>query len=367
MSLPQRMRYLGLAIVAGLGLALSAQPGAAEGPQFKVDPFWPKTLPNNWIIGQIGGITVDAQDHVWVNQRPRSLTKDEAGAAQNPPQSKCCAPAPSIMEFDSVGNVMKAWGGPGEGYDWPDQEHALRLDGKGNIYFAGNGAKDQMLLKFTTDGKFVKQLGKSAMPFGSKDTSSVGRVADIFYDAPANELYLADGYGNHRVMVIDADTFAFKRMWGAYGKPPSDENLPMYNPASQQFANPVHCVKIASDGLVYVCDRSNNRIQVFQKNGTFVKEFVYDKETKQSGSTWDIALWPDKDNTYLVVADGTNNFIRVIRRADGQVVSTFGTGGRQAGQFHWVHVMAIDSNGNLYTGEVDTGKRIQKFTPNRAP
>jgi len=169
------------------------------------------------------------------------------------------------------------------------------------------------------------------------------------------------------VMVIDADTFAFKRMWGAYGKPPSDDSIPMYNPASPQFANPVHCVKIANDGLVYVCDRSNNRIQVFQKNGTFVKEFVYDKDTRQSGSTWDLALWPDKNNTYLVVADGTNNMIRVIRRSDGTVLSTFGTGGRQAGQFHWVHVMGIDSKGNLYTGEVDTGKRIQKFTSNMTP
>ena len=350
-----------------LGFIFAASEALAEGPEFKVDPSWPKQLPNNWIMGQVGGMTVDAQDHIWVLQRPRSLTKDEAGAAQNPPVSQCCVPAPPVMEFDAAGNFLKGWGGPGEGYDWPDQEHALRLDGKGNIFLAGNGAKDQMLLKFTTEGKFVKQLGKSAMPFGSKDTNSVGRVADVFFDAPANELYLADGYGNHRVMVIDADTLGFKRMWGAYGKPASDDNIPMYNPASQQFANPVHCVKIASDGLVYVCDRSNNRIQVFQKNGTFVKEFVYDKDTKQSGSTWDIQLWPDKNNTYLLVADGTNNFVRVIRRSDGQVMNSFGHGGRQPGQFHWVHVMAVDTKGNLYTGEVDTGKRIQKFTPSMTP
>ena len=359
-----RANAFALAVFAAISVA---PPASAEGPAFKVDPFWPKALPNNWIMGQVGGMTVDAQDHIWINQRPRSLTKDEAGAAQNPPQSKCCAPAPSIMEFDGNGNFLKGWGGPGEGYDWPEQEHALRLDGKGNIFFGGNGAKDQMLLKFTTEGKFVKQLGKLGMPMGSKDTNSVGRVADIFYDAPTNELYLADGYGNHRVMVIDADTFAFKRMWGAYGKAPSDENLPMYTPASQQFANPVHCVKIASDGLVYVCDRSNNRIQVFQKNGTFVKEFVFDKDTRQSGSTWDLVFWPDKNNTYMMIADGTNNLVRVLRRSDGQVLNTFGTGGRQAGQFHWVHVMAVDSHGNLYTGEVDTGKRIQKFTPNMTP
>ena len=354
------------AIFAGVTLGLAA-PAFAEGPTFKVDPMWPKTLPKNWIMGQVGGITVDAQDTIWVNQRPRSLTKDEAGAAQNPPQSKCCAPAPSIIQFNAAGDVLKSWGGPGQGYDWPEQEHALRLDGKGNIYLAGNGSKDQMLLKFTTDGKFVKQLGRLAEPGGSQNTNMVGRVADIFYDAPVNELYLADGYGNHRVMVIDADSFAFKRMWGAYGKPPSDENLPMYNPTAQQFANPVHCLKIANDGLVYVCDRSNNRIQVFQKTGTFVKEFVFDKESRQSGSTWDLVMWPDRNNTYMMVADGTNNLVRVVRRSDGTVLSTFGTGGRMAGQFHWVHVMALDSKGNLYTGEVDSGKRVQKFTPSMTP
>jgi hypothetical protein len=360
-----RRTVIVVALLAGAGAF--AQPAAAEGPEFKVDPSWPKTLPKNWIMGQVGGMTVDAQDNIWVNQRPRSLTKDEAGAVQNPPQSKCCAPAPSVLVFNTAGDVVKSWGGPGEGYDWPEQEHALRLDGKGNVFLAGNGAKDQMLLKFTVDGKFVKQLGKLGEPAGSKVTTMVGRVADIFYDGPANELYLADGYGNHRVMVVDADTLGFKRMWGAYGKPPADDNIPMYNPASPQFANPVHCVKIASDGLVYVCDRSNNRIQVFQKNGAFVKEFVFDKESRQSGSTWDLQFWPDKNNTYMVIADGTNNLIRVARRDDGKVLSTFGTGGRGAGQFHWVHVMGIDSHGNLYTGEVDTGKRVQKFVPNMTP
>jgi hypothetical protein len=367
MPITTRAKRLVFAAVAVFGSSLPLTMAAAEGPEFKVDPFWPKALPNNWILGQVGGMTVDAQDRIWINQRPRSLTKDEAGAAQNPPQSKCCVPAPPVMEFDAAGNFMKGWGGPGEGYDWPEQEHALRFDNKGNVYLAGNGARDQMLLKFTAEGKFVKQLGKLSMPLGSKDTNSVGRVADVFFDAGANELYLADGYGNHRVMVVDADTLGFKRMWGAYGKPPADENLPMYNPAAQQFANPVHCVKIASDGLVYVCDRSNNRIQVFQKNGTFVKEFVYDKDTKQSGSTWDLAFWPDRNNSYMIIADGTNNLIRVARRSDGQLLSSFGTGGRQAGNFHWVHVMGVDSHGNLYTGEVDTGKRIQKFVPNMTP
>jgi hypothetical protein len=314
-------------------------------------------------MGQVGGMTVDAQDHIWVLQRPRSLTKDEAGAAQNPPVSQCCVPAPPVMEFDTAGNFMKGWGGPGEGYDWPDQEHALRLDGKGNIFLAGNGAKDQMLLKFTTEGKFVKQLGKSAMPFGSKDTNSVGRVADVFFDAPANELYLADGYGNHRVMVIDADTLGFKRMWGAYGKPPSDDKV-TYDPAGpppQNFGNPVHCVKIARDGLVYICDRQNDRIQVFRKDGSFVKEFMIARETLQQGSVWDLEFWIDPAQSFLFNADGANNEVRTLIRETGEVVAAFGRNGRNPGEFHWVHNLAVDSKGNIYTTEVDTGKRAQKF------
>jgi hypothetical protein len=371
------------AVLAGACLYAATPPAnAAEALQFTVDPSWPKTLPNNWILGEIGGMAADAQGNVWVLQRPRSLTEDEKGAALEPPRSKCCMPAPSVIQFDSAGNVKTAWGGPGQGYQWPEREHALRLDNKGNVYLSGNGPKDQMMVKFTTDGKFVKQFGRLVDPLGSKDTTAVGRPADIFYDQASNELFIADGYGNHRVLVIDADSFVFKRMWGAYGKAPEDpmprvEPAPgtatnfatanAYNPDMQHFGNPVHCVKVANDGLVYVCDRSNNRIQVFQKNGTYVKQFVYDKETKGSGSTWDVQLWPDRNNTYLIVADGTNNMVRIIRRDDGTVVNTFGTGGRQAGQFHWVHALAIDNQGNLYAGEVDTGKRIQKFVPNIRP
>ena len=372
-----------LGALAGLCVfAVSPPLNAAESLQFTVDPMWPKTLPNNWILGEIGGMATDAQDNVWVLQRPRSLTEDEKGAALTPPRSQCCMPAPSVIQFDGAGNVKTAWGGPGQGYQWPEREHALRLDNKGNVYLSGNGPKDQMMVKFTTDGKFVKQFGRLVDPLGSKDTTAVGRPADIFYDQASNELFIADGYGNHRVLVIDAESFAFKRMWGAYGKAPEDpmprvEPAPgtatnfatpnAYNPDMAQFGNPVHCVKIANDGLVYVCDRSNNRIQVFQKNGTYVKQFVYDRETKGAGSTWDMVMWPDRNNTYLIVADGSNNFVRIIRRDDGTVVNKFGTGGRQAGQFHWVHALAIDSQGNLYAGEVDTGKRIQKFVPNMKP
>ncbi len=182
----------------------------------------------------------------------------------------------------------------------------------------------------------------------------------------ANEVYVADGYYNHRIIVFDRDNGAFKRMWGAYGKPPTDEKLGPYDPAAapaRQFANPVHCVRIAKDGLVYVCDRTNDRIQVFKKDGSFVTEFFVEKNTRANGSVWELALWPDANQTYLLNADGANNEVRTLERATGAVVGAFGRNGRMAGQFHWVHNLAVDSHGDVFTTEVDTGKRAQKFVP----
>jgi hypothetical protein len=342
----------------------------AQSPAFRVDPYWPKPLPNNWILGQVGGMTVDAQDNIWVFQRPRSLTDDEKGATLNPPRSKCCAPAPSVLVFDQAGNVVKSWGGPAggqgdnQGYDWPLQEHAILVDNKGFVWLSGNGDGDNMVLKFTTDGKFVKQLGKRGPLTSSTDLTQFGRVADLKLDPKANEIYAADGYGNHRVAVLDADTGDIKRIWGAYGKPPTDDALPNYTPDSPQFANPVHCIALSKDGLVYVCDRTNNRVQVFQRDGTFVRQYVFNPDTKGSGSTWNLAFSPlDKKQKYVVLLDGTNNLMESVRVADGAVVGTFGGPGRNAGQFHWVHAGAFDSKGNFYTGEVDTGKRLQKWVP----
>jgi DNA-binding beta-propeller fold protein YncE len=219
-------------------------------------------------------------------------------------------------------------------------------------------------MKFTEDGKFVMQIGKIAPTKGSNDTTMLGKPAETTYDKDAGELYIADGYGNRRVIVFDATSGAYKRHWGAYGKPPNDDKQAAYDPkapVSQQFGNPVHCVKVTDDGFVYVCDRINDRIQVFKKDGTFVKEWFYEKNTLGNGAVWDVAVWPDPKQTYLLSADGENNEIRIIRREDGTVVGSFGGNGRNAGQFHWVHAMAIDAKGNVYTAEVDTGKRIQKF------
>jgi DNA-binding beta-propeller fold protein YncE len=358
------VRALTCAALAFAALLVAPLASKAEGPGLKVDSQWPKPLPNNWILGQIGGITVDGQDNIWVFQRPRSLTDDEKGAALTPPRSKCCVPAPSVLVFTPAGDLVKAWGGPGEGYDWPAVEHGILVDNKGFVWLTGSGVNDGMILKFTTDGKFVKQLGKRGPLTSSTDLGQFGQAAALSLDAPANEIYVADGYGNHRVAVIDADSGAIKRIWGAYGKPPTDEKIADFDPESKQFANPVHCVTLAANGLVYVCDRRNNRVQVFHKDGGFVRQFAFDPKTQGSGSSWGVAFSPlDKEQANFVLLDGTNNEMKTVRVADGAVLATTGRPGRQAGEFHWVHAGAFDSKGNFYTGEVDTGKRVQKFVP----
>jgi NHL repeat len=338
----------------------------AQSPAFRVDAYWPKPLPNNWLLGQVGGISVDAQDNIWVFQRPRSLTDDEKGASFDPPRSKCCVPAPSVLVFSESGDLVKSWGGPADnlGYDWPAVEHSILVDNKGFVWLSGSGDGDEMVLKFTTDGKFVKEVGKRGPPAFSIDTAQFGRPAALELDAKANEIYVADGYGNHRVAVLDADTGDIKRVWGAYGKPPTDDPLPVHNPDSPQFGNPVHCIALANNGFVYVCDRTNNRVQVFHKDGSFVRQYVFDAKTLGPGSTWGIAFSPlDRKQNYFVLIDGTNNLLDSVRVSDGVVVSTTGGPGRNAGQFHWVHAGKFDSRGNFYTGEVDTGKRLQKWVP----
>ncbi len=352
----------GLALALGLPAPRLAH--ASDVPRFKVDASWPKQLPHNWVMGQVGGITTDKDGHIWVLQRPRSLTEDEKGAALTPPRSKCCVPAPPVLEFDADGNLLRSWGGPGDGYNWVGNEHGIEVDDKGFVWITGNAATDGEVLKFTTDGKYVGQIGSIGPSKGSNDTTQLGRPAETFVDEAAREIYIADGYGNRRVIVFDADTLAYKRHWGAYGHKPNDDKQAAYDPKapiSQQFGNPVHCVKVTKDGLVYVCDRINDRIQVFKKDGTFVKEWFYEKNTLGNGAVWDLAIWPDRKQTYLLSADGENNEIRVLKRDDGSVVGSFGHNGRNAGQFHWVHAMAIDKKGNVYTAEVDTGKRVQKF------
>jgi DNA-binding beta-propeller fold protein YncE len=366
-ALSSRVRALraiaGAAFTAAL-FAVATPSSATDIPRFQVDASWPKPLPNNWAIGQVGGITADAQGHIWVFHRPRSLTDDEKGATLTPPRSKCCVPAPPVLEFDADGNLLRSWGGPGEGYQWVGNEHGIEVDNKGFVWLTGNAATDGVVLKFTSDGKYVGQIGAIGPSKGSNDTTILSRPAETTMDEAARELYIADGYGNRRVIVFDADTLAFKRYWGAYGNKPNDDKQAAYDPAApvaQQFANPVHCVKVTNDGFVYVCDRINNRIQIFKKDGSFVKEWFYEKNTLGNGAVWDLAVWPDPKQSWLLSADGENNEIRVLNRADGKVVGSFGRNGRNAGQFHWIHAMAVDAQGSVYTAEVDTGKRVQKF------
>jgi len=351
---------------------------SVEAPYFEVDPMWPKPLPNHWVLGMSIGVSVDDRDHVWMVHRGSStLATMEKGLELKPPSSECCAGAPPVLEFDPEGNLVGHWGGPGEGYEWPASNHGIATDNKGNVWIGGNGPEDAQVLKFTTAGKFVMQIGKSGArkgPLGkdgkptyvggSSDPLAFGRVAKIFIDPKANEAYLADGYLNKRVAVVDADSGKLKRFWGAYGKKPDDTPLGPYQPdapVAQQFRNPVHCADMSNDGLVYVCDRANDRLQVFQKDGTFVKEAFFAKKTLGDGSVWDVAFSKDPAQTFLYVADGLNEKIRVLRRDTLEELTTFGDGGRQPGQFFGVHSIATDSKGNLYTTETYEGKRLQKF------
>jgi DNA-binding beta-propeller fold protein YncE len=282
----------------------------------------------------------------------------------DPPTGECCIPAPNILEFDPGGNLVNAWGGPGDGYDWPDSNHGLTLDGKDNIWIGGNGRGDGHILVFARDGKFLKQFGAPNREPDSNSTEHFGRVAKIAFDTSANEAYVADGYSHRRVAVLDADSGAFKRYWGAYGNRPDDADPGRYDPAappSQQFGNPVHCAEPSRDGLVYVCDRVNDRIQVFNTDGTFVTETFIAPQTLGDGSTWDIAFSRDPEQRYLYVADGKNMKVYVLERKNLEILTSFGDGGRQPGQFFAVHSIATDSQGNIYTTETYEGKRVQKF------
>jgi hypothetical protein len=358
-----------LLVALGLGQAaldrVAAEGKSVQAPRFEVDPMWPKPLPNHWLLGNVIGVGVDFQDHIWIVHRSAAtLDRKEIYAAADPPLAECCIGAPPVIEFDQQGNVVHAWGGPGAGFEWPESNHGIVIDTKGVVWIGGNGANDGHILKFTREGKFVKQFGFSYASAGSNDPWAFNKVAKVFLDEPNNEAYVSDGYGNKRVAVIDMDSGKIKRYWGAYGNKPSDAPLGPYNPAAppaQQFRNPVHCAELSKDGLVYVCDRVNDRIQVFRKDGTFVKEVFVAKNTRGDGSVWDIAFSKDAAQKYFYLADGANEKVRVFDRQSMTELTAFGDGGRQPGQFYAVHSIATDSKGNIYTTETYEGKRLQKF------
>lgn len=355
MEMPARLLALALALCA-----LAAFPASAQGPRYEVDANWKPKLPADWLLGQIGGVAVDAKDHVWILQRPGSLEADEKGATGARPISICCKPAPPVIELDKDGTLLRSWGGPGEGYDWPGVEHGIFVDHRGHVWISGSDhVSDSMILEFTADGKFIREIGRRAPFTNSADLSQFARPTGFAEDAATGELFVADGYVNHRVAVVDEATGKIKRVWGAYGKPPTDLKGVAPDVNSPQF-NTVHCVARAADGLLYVCDRVNNRVQVFKEDGTYVTQYVFAPKTRGAGAAWAMQVSP-RDPDYGILVDGANNQMTIFRRKDGVVTSVVGRSGRNAGDFHWVHALAIDSKGDLYTGEVETAKRVQKW------
>jgi DNA-binding beta-propeller fold protein YncE len=356
------------------------------------------------LLGSAVGVAVDAQDHVFVVHRTDSFTgRTETGGDANPPIGECCFSAPPVLEFDAAGKLVNSWGGSGNGYAWPEIPAGVAVDPKGNVWIAGAGGLDGQVLVFTHDGQFVRQIGKEGeapgargrgagqpdtayqgvspggrggarggarggggrgrgrgaaptLPPNSASMDMFGGATRIAFSTDGATAFIADGERNHRVVEVDAATGAIRRFWGAYGKAPSDAP----NMGDQQF-NGVACVETSKDGMLYVCDRGNDRIQVFKQDGTYVKEMKVAPNTLGEGSVWDIALSRDANQRYLYVADGANDKVHVLDRVTLQELTSFGDGGRIPGEFYAVHSIATDSKGNIYTTETYEGKRVQKF------
>jgi len=335
--------------------AQATQAQARSLPTFEVDRAWPK-VPPQWKLGDASSIAIDAQDNVWVLHRPRTLKPEQAAMA-----------APPVIVFDPAGNYIKAWGGAGDGYQWPEREHGIHIDGRGFVWLGGNscptnglpGLKpvaDDQLLKFTQDGKFVAQIGRSNESKGNDDTRNLHRPADAWVHSKTNELFVADGYGNHRVAVFDANTGAFKRMWGAFGnKPLDDDHCELVTPASFSDPGPaqfsiVHAIRVANDGTVYVADREFRRVQMFTNEGRFLKQLV----RTSAPFARDLALSPDADQQFLYVGGGTGVFI--VDRKTLEIVGNV----QPAGMIGAGHQIATDSKGNLYIAQTTAG--LQKLT-----
>jgi hypothetical protein len=371
----RRTLYLltGIVVIALFGLGVlskqlakksfTVEAAGIEAPIFEVDPWWPKQLPNHWITGATIGLSVDTHDNVWTIQRPQTIEDTFKAVDMN--VGLCCKVAPPILEYNQAGDLIGSWGGPGAGYDWPDFNHGLTVDHKGNVWLAGAGPQDSQILKFSNTGKFLMQLGKHGVHNGSNDEENFWEPTKVFEDpdTTTNEIYVSDGYENRRVIVFDEDTGKFKRLWGAYGKKPDDAKVPPYDPTATPSKNfsTVHCVIVSKDGLVYVCDRANDRIQVFRRDGTFVKEVFIETQTRRSGSVWDMAFSSDPQQTYIYALNGVNEHVNVLLRSSLEVLTSFGDGGRHPGEFFGCHNIATDSKGNIYITETYSGARIQRF------
>jgi len=389
------MEAITAAAVCGVALLAGGANARAQAvPVYKVDPFWPKPLPNKWILQGIPVMVTDKDDHIWVISRPRDIKPDESGASTTPARTDCCVAAPAVLEFDTEGNLLKGWGGPGYTAGWPNpSEHAILVDKEGNVWLASSG-RGNGIQKFTGDGKFLWDFGhrgpapvpgEKPQPVKEDNQNTDVLANGVFItdlDEDAHELYLVDG---KRVLVYDMDTGAFKRGWGGHGIPLSEisnDPTPPYDwklgppPDQKEFAPALHCVHIAPDGLVYVCERGSDRVQVFTKQGKFVTSFFVHPSTPargpecggpgslqfgMCGTIYNMTFSHDAQGKYALLVDGTNDKIWMQDRKSGELFGSIGDNGRMAGYFHWIDAIAMDSKGNIYTGEVDTGKRIQKF------
>lgn len=393
--------------LSGLICCASAPAWGQAAPHYEIDPFWPKELPNNWVLGQIRGVATDSNDHVWVLNE--GVPNDNSAAAKTPPQAECCVPAPAVIEFDAAGNVVSSWGKAGFVPGWPIAPRGIHVDKKGNIWIAGVGSPwnaepaspmptqkqpwDRQVLKFSRDGKLLLQIGQpSNAPLNNQDTAHLGPSGAVYVDDAADEVYVADGFAKRRIVVFDANTGAFKRGWGAYGiaLDQIDNAQPAPFPAtrdpsiqpSKQFRG-LTDIEIANDGLVYAADQMNYRIQVFTKQGKFVKEFSAAAHVLGFEATWSMALSRDPLQRHLFLTDGESGLIRIFDRGDGKELGKLGHKGRGAGQFSNLGWVALDSKATMYTGEVHftrswdgktatlTGKpqtpggRLQRFAPKR--
>jgi hypothetical protein len=328
-----------LPLVAGAqGANAKAAPGSPTAerlPIYVVDPSWPPTLPNDWILGDIRGLFVDERDHLWVIHMPSSLTPQEIGAAVKPPIADCCIPAPPVLELDPEGKVLRTWGGPGGGYTWFEQEHGIYIDHNG---FVWTGTSNGMhVMKFTQDGKHLLTIGEPGVNKGSNDPDHLGGPANFYVDPKTNEIFIADGYINKRVVVYDAATGKYKRHWGAYGKRPDD---------TEKYTYPVNPA---------------NPPQVFRQNGEYLMERFVRPETGGSGSGFSLQFSRDPEQSLLYLMDGTNQRVWILRRKDLAILDRFGRPGRQAGEFIRAHMIAIDSKNRMYTGEAANGRRMQRW------
>ena len=343
-------------------VAAQKPPAAGPAPRFQVDPSWPKELPNNWILGSVTGVYVDAKDHIWVTHLPETLTEEETAAVQKPPIATCCAPAPVVIEFDQQGTVVQGWGEASQDPSaYPRNPHGIFVDHNGFVWVGTH--MHHRVMKFTREGKLVMTIGTYDKTAGSNDTTLLGGPAGIWVDPKTNEAFIADGYRNRRVIVFDAATGKYLRHWGAYGEVPDDTQKPANNPdgpPNKQFST-VHGITGTRDGMIYVADRRGNRIQVFDQKGKFIKEKIIEPRTLASGSAFVLVPSPDRAEQSLYMADGTNHKVWLLRRNDLEVLGQFGHGGRQLGQMLRPHGMSVDSKGNLYVGEASTGRRVQRF------